>query len=153
MGHLQTSRLIPAPAAEVFRHITAIENLPEWLSGHIHVDLEAYPVELREQSEIEVVFTRFRVATRVKVRVETLKPLERFGYRQMSGFFRSWSHTQVLRAHNERSTLLTDLVDYQLPFGLLGAFADDLVVRKDIETLLNIRLIKIEEHFLRAPSR
>jgi hypothetical protein len=45
-------------------------------------------------------------------------------------------------------TLITDVVDFTMPGGVLGSLADDLFVRSDIERLLKHRLIKIEERFL-----
>ena len=65
----------------------------------------------------------------------------------MSGFFKSWVHTQVLVVHDAKTTVLTDLVDYQLPYGILGALVDDVFANKEIERLLKERLLRIQERF------
>jgi hypothetical protein len=49
--------------------------------------------------------------------------------------------------HGENETLVTDLVDYQIPLGLLGYLADDLLIKGDMRRLLSARLEKAKEHF------
>lgn len=151
MGHVQISRLIPASRQAVFRHITEIRNLPEWL-GHAHfralqVELPQTTPLIREQAEFSVQFLRYGMKTKTVLRVDEFDPAERFTYCQISGFFRSWSHTQTLKEHDSETTLLTDLVDFRLPYGILGALFDDLLVRKDLQQILTQRLMFIEEHF------
>lgn len=147
MGHLQVSRLIPASAGDLYRHITEIENLPQWVGGSMEVEFPRPLPILREQSEFEVTFHRFGKITPSVFRVDELKPRERFAYRQVSGFFRTWVHTQVLVVHDPKTTLINDLVDYQLPYGILGALVDDVFAKKEIERLLKERLLRIEERF------
>ena len=105
------------------------------------------PPILREQSEFEVIFKRFGRRVDAVFRVEEMKPREIVTYRQVSGFFKSWRHTQTTRVHDERTTLVTDIVDFQLHYGIAGSLADDLFVRADIERILQERLQRIEERF------
>lgn len=147
MGHIQASRLIPASPGDLFRHITAVENLPQWVGANMEVEFPSPIPVLREQSEFEITFRRFGRTTNASFRVDEMKVRERFAYRQTAGFFRSWVHTQVLRAHDQKTTLLTDYVDYELPYGIVGALVDDLFATRDIERLLKERLVKIEERF------
>ena len=151
MGHLQISRLIPAPTSEVFRHITELRNLPDWLGpasfSGLQVDFPSSLPQLKERAEFEAVFVRFGVSVHVVARVDECELNKRFAYHQVSGFFRSWSHTQVLTSHDANTTVLTDLVDFRLPYGIFGALADDLFLRNDLEKILMHRLIRIEHHF------
>lgn len=147
MGHIQTSRLIPAPVGEVYRHVVNPEHLTQWLAPGIEVEFpEPIPV-LREQSEFRVRLRRFNKTVEHVFRVEEMKPRERVTYRQVSGFFKAWRHTQLLRVHDDQTTLLTDLVDFKLPYGILGTLTDDLFAHRDIERILNQRLVRIEERF------
>lgn len=102
---------------------------------------------LREQSEFAVTFFRYGKITVSRFRVDDYKPHERFSYRQVSGFFKSWVHTQVLSVHDSKTTLLTDIVEYQLPFGIAGALIDDLFAKREIARLLQDRLLRIQERF------
>ncbi len=156
MGHLQISRLIPAPTEDVFRHITELRNLPDWLGpasfSSLQVDFPSSLPQAKERAEFEAIFVRYGMSVRIVARVDEYEPYRRFSYHQVSGLFRSWSHTQVLTTHDEKTTLVTDLVDFRLPYGLFGALADDLFIRNDLMKILTHRLIRIEDHF-RDPHR
>jgi hypothetical protein len=39
---------------------------------------------------------------------------------QVEGLFAAWTHTMKFDERGDRETLVTDLVDYQVPLGLLG---------------------------------
>lgn len=149
MGHLQASRLVPAPAGEVFQFISDLENLPLLLTPHVDLDFPSTPPQLSERSEVSCVLRRFGLEFPAVVRVEEFAPGERISYRLISGFFPKWNHSEILKVHDERTTLITDLVDFQLPFGVFGALADDLFMRRDLQGLMTLRLVKIEEHFAR----
>ena len=47
--------------------------------------------------------------------------------------------------HGEGYTLVTDLVDYTLPFGILGNLSDDLFVKSDMTRILRSRLERVDE--------
>ena len=148
MGHVQVSRLIPASTGDAYRYITDLGNLPQWLHTSMEVEFPAGVPMLREQTEFALTFTRFGKSVDVNFRVDELRAREKFSYRQISGFFKTWVHTQLLSAHDSKTTLLTDVIDFALPYGVLGSLADDLFVRSDIERLFKHRLMKVEERFL-----
>jgi ligand-binding SRPBCC domain-containing protein len=148
MGHVQISRLIPASQGDVFRYITDLSNLSQWLDPSLEADfLKPAPV-LRPRTEFELRFTRFGRSVNSKFRVDELRPRDVFSYRQVSGFFKTWVHTQILSTHDPKTTLMTDVVDFTMPYGLIGALADDLFVSRDLERMLKHRLMKVEERFL-----
>jgi ligand-binding SRPBCC domain-containing protein len=148
MGHVQVSRLIPATTGEVYRYITDLGNLPQWLDPSMEVEFPQGVPMLREQTEFALQFTRFARSIEATFRVDQVRPREKFSYRQVEGFFKAWVHTQLISSHDSKMTLITDVVDFTMPGGVLGSLADDLFVRSDIERLLKHRLIKIEERFL-----
>lgn len=73
--------------------------------------------------------------------------------RQKLGVFNSWVLTQTLEDHGPGSTLLKDHVAYQMPLGLFGRLADDLLVRREMLRLLESRHEKIRELVERRKSR
>ena len=147
LGHLQTSRLIPASREEIFAYVSDLRNVPEMLGGKIEVEFPVTPSELKARTEFELLLTRYTVTVRLIARVDRFEPPNKFGYRQISGFFRSWSHLVLLDEHDSRQTRMTDIVEFEMPFGLVGALADDLIVRGDIERLLRQRSLRLCEHF------
>jgi ligand-binding SRPBCC domain-containing protein len=77
--------------------------------------------------------------------LDSIKAPEKVEVRQKLGIFNYWSLTQALEDHGSGSTLLKDLVEYEMPLGLFGKLADDLIVRREIRRLLESRHDKIRE--------
>jgi ligand-binding SRPBCC domain-containing protein len=77
--------------------------------------------------------------------IESVKTGEKVEIRQKLGVFNSWSLTQTLEDHGNNSTLLKDMVEYDMPMGLLGKLADDLLIRREIRKLMESRHEKIRE--------
>lgn len=65
---------------------------------------------------------------------------------QLKGPFSLWEHTHSFAEQNN-GTLMQDIVNYRLPFGLLGAITHRLVVQKRIEGIFNYRK-KVLENLL-----
>lgn len=57
---------------------------------------------------------------------------------QISGPFHSWTQHRFFR-EVEGGTELTDVVEYRLPFGVLGRLADALLVRREIAKMFAYR--------------
>lgn len=147
MAHLQISELIPASRMAVYDFLAAPENLPELLEGVVDVKLVTPEVPVKRGNEVHFVMARFGFSQSVRFRVEDVLRGSRLTYRQTEGIFSSWSHTMKFDEHAENSTLVTDLVDYQLPLGLFGFLADDLLIKGDMSRLLAHRLNRAKQHF------
>lgn len=147
MAHLQISQLIPAPRLEVFDYLTDPGRLPFLLKPTIDVQVMTANVAMKRGAELHFMMTRMGLSQSVRIRVEDFLRGSRLTYRQVEGLFSTWTHTMKFEEHGEGATLITDLVDYQLPLGLIGYVADDLVVKRDMSKLLESRLEKAKEHF------
>ncbi len=147
MAHLQISELIPAPRKEVFDYLTEPKNLIFLLDPVIHTEVLSGEVELRRGYEVHLNMTRFGLTQSVRLKIEDVLRGSRLSYRQSEGLFSNWMHTMKFDEHGERATLVTDIVDYQLPFGFLGFLTDDLLIKGDMSRLLGGRLQKAKEYF------
>ena len=147
MAHVQISQLIPAPRFEAFDYLADPANLAFLLKPNIEVQLKTDDVPLKRGAEYHFLMTRYGLSQSVRLRVEDLLRGSRLTYRQVEGLFLSWTHTMRFEEHGEDQTLVTDVIDYQLPFGLIGFLADDLIVRRDMSAVLEGRLQKAKEHF------
>jgi len=152
MAHLQISQLIPAPRFAVYDYLTDPKTLPEQLKPLIQVEVLSPDVPVKRGNELHFVMTRWGLSQSVRLRIEDVLPGSRFTYRQVEGLFAGWTHSTRLEEQGERSTLVTDLVDYQMPFGIFGLLADDLLVKGDLSRLLAHRLEKAREHFLTSAA-
>lgn len=147
MAHLQISELIPASRMAVFDYLAEPTHLPRLLQDVVEVKVVTPEVPVKRGNEVHFLMTRFGMSQSVRFRVEDVLRGSRLTYRQTEGIFTSWTHTMKFEEHGESSTLVTDLVDYQLPLGLFGYLADDLVVKSDMSRILASRLGKAKEHF------
>ena len=147
MAHLQISQLIPAGKAEVFEYLTDVKQLPFLLSPALDVQVLSPEVPIQRGSELHFMMSRLGLSQSVRFRIEDVLRGSRLTYRQAEGLFSAWTHTMRFEDHGDNSTLVTDLIDYQLPFGLLGFLADDLLIKRDLRNLLESRLTKAKEYF------
>lgn len=132
---------------EVFDFLTDPNNLPELLKPSIDVKVVTPEVALKRGNEVHFMMTRFGLSQSIRFRVEDVLRGSRLSYRQSEGIFAGWTHTMKFEDHGENGTLVTDIVDYQVPMGLLGHLADDLVLKGDMERLLTSRLARAKDHF------
>ena len=147
MAHLQISEMIPASRLDVFDYLTNPAELPALLAPAINVKVVTADAQLKRGNEVHFEMTRFGLSQSIRFRVEDILRGSRLSYRQSEGVFASWSHTIKFDDHGENKTLVTDLVDYQIPMGLLGHLADDLLLKRDMTRLLASRLRKARAHF------
>jgi len=72
--------------------------------------------------------------------------LKYFVDEQRVGPYKMWHH-QHLTVPVEGGVLMTDIIDYQPPFGFLGAIANRLVIRNKLEEIFSFRKEKLEQIF------
>jgi hypothetical protein len=65
---------------------------------------------------------------------------------QIKGPYREWRHTHRFEAHGSR-TMMTDEVQYALPFGVLGRIVHALKVRRDVIRIFDYRRLQIDARF------
>ncbi len=63
----------------------------------------------------------------------------RFVDEQLRGPFRQWSHEHTFAAAEDGQTVMTDVVEFRSPLGLLGSLADCLVLERYLRYLLRQR--------------
>jgi ligand-binding SRPBCC domain-containing protein len=78
--------------------------------------------------------------------ITQVKDLEYFVDEQRIGPYAMWHHQHKIEAI-EDGVLMTDIVTYQPPFGVLGAFANLLVIRKRLQHIFDYRTISLEKRF------
>jgi len=147
MAHLQVSAIIPGSRQDVFEFLCNPEKVAQLLKDHIEVEMVRGAEILRRGAEFEFNMTRFGFSQPVRLRVEDLLKGSRLTYRQSEGLFRDWIHTCKFEDHGDRQTLVTDFIDYSVPFGILGHIADDVFIRRDLRSVLESRLHRAQEHF------
>ena len=65
---------------------------------------------------------------------------------QISGPYKLWHHQHIFK-EAENGIMMTDIVHYSLPFGILGKLAHKLFIKKQLENIFNFRYEFLEKKF------
>ena len=153
MAHLQISEIIPASRFEVFDFLNDPSRLPALLQPSIEVEVFSPEVPLKRGSEFHFTMTRLGLSQSVRLRIEDVLRGSRLTYRQSEGLFAEWTHTIKFEERDEATTYVTDLVDYKMPFGILGTLVDDILLKRDLRKILENRLGLARDHFLNLHTK
>jgi ligand-binding SRPBCC domain-containing protein len=164
----RTTQWLPHSVESVFAFFANPANLPklhpEWQQARIdEIELHPAPRKAFATSEGTVAAGRgtrltlsFRPTRLSPVRstwvalIEDFHWNERFCDRQVEGPFRYWRQCHRVQAWQsettgEHGTLLIDTIEYELPFGAFGHFANRFAVRRMLENLFQHRHRRTEE--------
>lgn len=75
-----------------------------------------------------------------------VKDKEYFVDEQRVGPYNIWHHQHIIEPI-ENGVLMTDIVSYQPPFGILGAIANSLIIKSKLNEIFNYRTKAIEKKF------
>jgi ligand-binding SRPBCC domain-containing protein len=169
----RSEQWLPSPVEDVFAFFADPDNLPALLPPRQKARIEKVdlvppsqrastlksPVIAGPGSRITLSFRPFPlcpVRVRWQAEIGDFVLNEHFRDRQLKGPFASWNHCHHVRridAIQIDVTLVTDVVEYELPFGPLGRLAHQLFVRKRIESIFAYRQEQLARIFPRkAPS-
>jgi hypothetical protein len=130
---------IDQPLPVVFDFFSRAANLeritPPWLSFSI---LGAEPAEVKTGTVIPYRLRLHGVPLIWVSQIESFEPQRMFVDRQLIGPYKLWVHTHSFEADGDQ-TIIRDEVRYELPFGRLGALAQALFVRRDVERIFAYR--------------
>jgi ligand-binding SRPBCC domain-containing protein len=70
------------------------------------------------------------------------EPPHRFVDEQLAGPYALWHHTHTFQAAGEE-TIMRDVVRYRIGFGPLGALANALLVRRDLDRIFDYRAARV----------
>ncbi|MFF4957931.1 SRPBCC family protein [Streptomyces sp. NPDC001222] len=81
----------------------------------------------------------FGLTWRLTARITDWGPPRFFVDEQEAGPFRHWRHTHRFEPHRDGGTLMTDVIDFSSPLGVLGRIADCAVLRWYMPRLIRSR--------------
>jgi len=140
MSHLiEREQLVRRDPGSVFEFFSAARNLealtPPWLRFEV---LTPEPIPMHEGTQIDYRLSLHGLPLRWTSQIDEWEPGRRFVDRQLRGPYRSWHHTHEFTAHPD-GTIVQDRVRYEIPYGPLGALAQMLFVRRDLERVFDFR--------------
>jgi len=136
---LEQEQFIPRPRSEVFRFFSNAFNLELLTPSFVKLKiLTPAPFEMHPGALIDYRLSVFGLGMNWRARIESQTPEESFVDTQERGPYASWHHTHTFH-EVEGGTLIRDVVQYQMPFGLLGRLAHGLFVQRWLRHIFTFR--------------
>ncbi len=145
MSYIQISKLIPAPPAKVFAALSQPEQLREAWRDDVEVEVLSDGEKYQKGSEVIFRMTRFGISQPLTLVFDEWVLPSLMTLKQSEGPFKHWNQKIKVESHSENTSLVTESVNYALPFGLFGNLADDLFIRAELSRLLELHLDKLAE--------
>jgi ligand-binding SRPBCC domain-containing protein len=142
---LRRETWIPHSLPEVFEFFSKAENLerltPPWLGFRI---LTPLPIEMKKGATIAYSLRVRGIPLSWLTQIEEWNPPYEFMDIQAKGPYKLWRHTHRFAALNG-GTSVVDIVQYALPFGVLGRLAHRLQVSRDLSNIFDYRATRVQE--------
>jgi hypothetical protein len=142
---LQRELLVPNALSAVFDFFSRAENLerltPPWMRFRI---LTPPPIMMRQGTTIAYALRVHGIPIRWLTEIEEWNPPFEFVDSQAKGPYQLWRHTHRF-SEVAGGTLVVDLVEYALPFGVIGRLAHRLQVASDLARIFDYRSQRVLE--------
>lgn len=144
---LRREQWIPRPLDEVFAFFCDAGNLadrtPPWLGFQI---LTPGPIRIAAGTNIRYRLGWHGIPVTWTTEIKLWEPPFRFVDVQLSGPYRLWHHAHRFESRGG-GTLMTDVVRYRLPFGIIARAMHAIKVRRDVERIFDYRFQRVCELF------
>ncbi len=147
MAHVQYSSVIPVSKDDLFDFLSDYRKRPRIMPPDVQLELTSVPLELKKGTSYDFKITRFGLSYAFTVHIDECERGTKIVEKTQSAFFEEWTNTILFEAHGENSTLLTSIMDYKLPYGILGTLADDLFVKGDLLRIITFSHNKLKSFF------
>lgn len=146
--------LVPRNREEVFSFFSDPRNLELLTPSFLRFRFTREPpVRVKVGSLLDYRLRLYGVPLSWQSRIEVLEPPRRFVDLQTRGPYALWRHTHTFEETAPSATLMTDRVEYAIPFGPLGEIARVLLVERSLREIFDFREKKLRELFGAAPER
>jgi ligand-binding SRPBCC domain-containing protein len=145
----RNTQKIPSTVEKVWDFISSPRNLKLITPDYMGFDVisEELPEKMYAGMMISyMVSPVMGIKTLWVTEITHVSELNYFVDEQRVGPYKMWHHQHQIQPI-ENGVLMTDIVDYQPPFGFLGAIANQLVIRRKLEEIFSFRTAKLEEYF------
>lgn len=140
---------IPVSINELWEFIASPKNLKEITPDHMgflvtsNTDSEKmYPGMIISYK----VSPLFKIKLNWVTEITQVKDLEYFVDEQRIGPYTMWHHQHKIEPI-DGGVLMTDIVTYQPPFGILGALANTFLIKKQLKQIFDYRTNALEKRF------
>lgn len=144
---LRRRKVVPGSLQEVFDFHTDPRNLealtPPWLAFRV---LNSTDPVVRLGTRISYGLRLHGIPMRWESRISEFEEGVSFADEMLSGPYRRWYHRHLFR-EVEGGVEIEDVVEYALPFGLIGRLVHTLFVRRQLQQIFDFRTHAIDRLF------
>lgn len=146
---LERKQNIPISLSEAWDFFSRPENLskitPAKMGFKILSDVK--DIEMHEGMIIHyIVKPLFGIPLKWETEIKNVKDKEYFMDTQNRGPYKLWQHTHIFK-EIPNGVEMTDIVEYALPFGILGQLMNSLVVSNQLKNIFDYRVNAVIELF------
>ena len=145
---IRTQKL-PSSITEIWDFISAPNNLKEITPEHMGFIVTSNTGAEKMYPGMIITYKvspLFGIKLNWMTEITHVKDFEYFVDEQRAGPFKLWHHQHKLK-QIEGGVLMTDIVTYEPPLGLLGSIANSFLIRKQVEQIFDYRTIALEKRF------
>ena len=136
---LERVQHIPQPLDTVFSFFADAGNLERITPPFLHFRiLTPLPVTMQVGARIAYHLRLIGLPIQWTTQIEDYVPPHRFVDSQLSGPYKHWVHLHEFTASVD-GTLIRDMVDYDIPYGIIGTLAQKLFVARMLERIFDYR--------------
>jgi ligand-binding SRPBCC domain-containing protein len=143
---LRSEQRIAKPLPEVFEFFARAGNLERITPPLLRFQILHEPAEVTVGTLISYRLKVHHIPIKWVSRIDVFERDKVFVDRQLTGPYKLWVHRHTFEA-DSAGTTIRDEVHYQMPFGILGAMAHLLFVRRDLRKIFAYRHQAVEEFF------
>jgi ligand-binding SRPBCC domain-containing protein len=144
---IDREQFVPRPLSEVFAFFADAANLEVLTPGFLRFRiLTLVPIRVAAGTMIDYQIRIAGIPQRWRTLIAGFETPRRFVDVQLRGPYALWRHTHEF-SESGGGTIIRDIVEYEMPFGLLGVMVRGLFVRRLLEVIFDYRRAKIEEIF------
>ncbi|MBV5283493.1 MAG: SRPBCC family protein [Paludibacter sp.] len=141
---------INASINEIWDFISSPTNLKEITPDYMGFDIINTKQPLEKMYDGMIIGYKvspiFGIKTTWVTEITHIRDKEFFIDEQRIGPYAMWHHQHLIRPI-ENGVLMTDIVSYQPPFGVIGAIANKLVIQSKLKKIFNYRTAALEKRF------
>ena len=147
MPVIERALVVPAGVEHTFSYFSEPRNLPQITPPWLRFTVVRCPVDgISAGCEIEYTIAWLGVTMPWTTRITQYERDARFVDTQERGPYKRWWHEHRFQA-TAGGTLMSDRIEYEMPFGVLGGVAHAVFVRRQLRQILDYRARRAAELF------
>lgn len=143
----KAEQYLKAPRPKVFSFFSDAFNLEEITPPLLNFKIKKVSTQdIQKGTLIDYRLKIHGIPVNWRTEISTWNPNSEFVDEQLNGPYKKWHHTHRFEDLGP-GTLMTDIVIYQLPVGVLGWILAGALVKRDIEKIFSYRRSKVHQIF------